>query len=204
MDETKRYKEAQAAHADALAIREQLAADLPDHQDIRNSMITTLVNLASLCVRQRQFEAAKRYLEEAQPHHRAALKANPLNIICRDYYRKNLWALAEAHAGLLDQAKAVATAQEIRDAGWDSPADAYSAGVCLCACIGIVAKHKELDAEQRKQAAQFYSDQAMSVLRQAVERGFRDAKKLEQAKQLAPLRSRMDFQALLAEVAERK
>jgi hypothetical protein len=66
-----------AAYRDALALFKQLAADLPNQPNLRNSLASTFGNLARLCHQRQDFQAAKDYLDEAQPHLQAALKANP-------------------------------------------------------------------------------------------------------------------------------
>ena len=78
--------------------------------------------------------------------------------------------------------------------------DAYIAGCFLSICIPIVAQHEKLDANQRKVAAQFYGDQAMKLLRDAVNKGFKDARHMKKNKDLDPLRQREDFKKLLAEL----
>jgi len=47
---------------------------------------------------------------------------------------------------------------------------------------------------------QFYADQAMAMLRDAVAKGFKDAAHMKKDTDLDPLRQREDFQKLLAEL----
>ena len=197
---TSRLQEAETAYADALAIRKQLAADLPNQPDLRNAVAGSCVNLAILCNQRRDFKTAKTYLEEAQPHHQAALKANSRNPEYRQYYRNNLMVLVDANAGLQDQAAAVQAAEKLRDLAWDPPGNAYDAGCALALCIPVVEKDDPLNAEKRQAAVQFYGDQAMAMLRDAVAKGFKDAEHMKKDKDLDPLREREDFQKLLAEV----
>jgi hypothetical protein len=138
------------------------------------------------------------------PHHQAALQANPRNPTYRQFYRNNLLALVLAQAGLLDQAAAVQTAQTLRDLDWNPPADTYDAACALAMCILVVATHEQLDADKRKAAAQFYGDEAMKLLRDAVAKGFNDAALLKKDPNLAPLRQRQDFQKLLAELESQR
>jgi serine/threonine protein kinase len=84
--------------------------------------------------------------------------------------------------------------------GWDPPADAYDAAAFLCMCIPIVARHTHLDEDKKKEAQTLYADEAMKLLRHAVETGFHDAAKLKGDGTFAPLRPREDFQKLLAEL----
>ena len=178
----------------------ELAAEFPNQPDLRNDLAATLGNLANLCNLRRNFATAKECLEKARPHHLAALKANPRHPTYRQFYRNNLLALVQAHAGLLDPAAAVQTAQTARDLGWDGAADAYDAACALALCIPIVEKHEQLDADKRKAVVQFYGDAAMKLLREAVAKGFKDAAHMKQDSDLAPLRQRPDFQKLLKDL----
>ena len=67
-------------------------------------------------------------------------------------------------------------------------------------CIGIAQRHAWLDAAQRKAAVQFYSEQAMALLRDAVAKGWKDASQMKIDSDLDPLRQREDFQQLLKEL----
>ena len=158
------------------------------------------MNLAILHQQQGNWAAAKRLLLEGRPHHLAALKANPRHPTYRQFYRNHLNVLTEVHAGLLEQEDAVRTAETCRDLGWNAPADAYDAACFLSQCIPIVAKHDKLDDKQRKEAAQFYGDAAMKLLRDAVSKGYKDVAHMKKDTDLDPLRQRDDFQKLIAEL----
>src|SRR5262249_27744089 len=144
--------------------------------------------------------AAKRLLLEGQPHHLAALKANSRHPSYRQFYRKHLAMLTAAHAGLLEQEDAVRAAETRRDLGWDAPADAYDAACFLSLCVPIVARHDKLDATQREEAAKFYGDAAMKLLRNAVSKGYKDVAHTKKNTHLDPLRQRGDFRKLVVEL----
>ena len=86
------------------------------------------------------------------------------------------------------------------DEGDDKPADAYDAACSLSVCIPLVAKHEMLDDGRRKDAAQFYGDRAMQLLREAATTGFKDVPHMKKDTDLDPLRQRKDFQKHLAEL----
>jgi tetratricopeptide (TPR) repeat protein/tRNA A-37 threonylcarbamoyl transferase component Bud32 len=195
-----RVQEAEEEFDQALTILKQLAADFPNQPDLRGELAGTYVNLATLHQTQGNGAAAKRLLLEGRPHHLVALEANPRHPAYRQFYRKHLAVLIAAHAGLLEQDDAVRTAETCRDLGWNAPADAYDAACFLSLCVPIVAKHDKLDAAQRKEAAQFYGDAAMKLLRDAVSKGYKDAAHIKQDADLGPLRQREDFQKLVAEL----
>ena len=70
----------------------------------------------------------------------------------------------------------------------------------LSQCVPIVAKPDKLDDKQRKEAAQFYGDAAMKLLREAVSKGYKDVRLMKTDTDLNPLRQREDFQKLVAEL----
>ena len=95
-------------------------------------------------------------------------------------------------------------AEKLRDLGWDPPGELYNAACCMSLCIPIVEKDDQLDASKRQAAVQFYGDQAMKMLRDAVAKGFKDADHMKKDPFLAPLRQRDDFKKLLAELEGKK
>ena len=64
-------------------------------------------------------------------------------------------------------------------------------------------KDDQLDAAKRQAAVQFYGDQAMAMLRDAVAKGYKDAAHMKKDTDLDPLRQREDFKKLLSELAEK-
>jgi serine/threonine protein kinase len=199
---TRRPAEAEAAYRDALAIQRKLVAEFSNQPDRRNELARTLGNMALLADERRDFAAARAYLTEAQPHHLAALQANARNPTYLQLYRDNLGRLVIANAGLLDRAGAVEVAVKMRDLGWDPPVNAYDAALALAACIPVVQK---LNPEAQATAAvQFYGDETMKMLKDAVAKGFKDLADMKQNKELDPLRGRDDFKKLLAELEANK
>src|SRR5262249_42607705 len=143
---------------------------------------------------------AKRLLLEGRPHHLAALKANPRHPTYRQFYRNHLYALTRVHAALLEPQDAVRTAETRRDLGWNAPSDAYDAACLLSLCVPIVATHDKLDDSRREEAARFYGDAGMKLLREAVSKGYKDVMRTKKDPLLGPLRQREDFWKLVAEL----
>lgn len=197
---TERPKEAEEAYVAAFVIRKQLAAEFPDQPDLQNELAGTAVSLALICNEREDFRAAKAYLEEARPHHEAALKANPQHQPYRQLYRDSLGALACANAGLLDRESAVQVAETICNLGWDPPGNAYDAARVLARCIPVAAQRDSLNAAEREEAATFFGDAAMRQLRDAVSKGFKDVAYLKEDTDLAPLLQRGDCRELVAEL----
>jgi serine/threonine protein kinase/predicted RNA polymerase sigma factor len=195
-----RLEEAERDYDQALTIQKQLAADFPDQPELHNLLAGTCVNLAFFQQKRGNWAAAKRLLLEGQPHHLAALKANPRHPTYRQFYRAHLAVLTSAHAAQLEQQEAVRTAETCRDLGWNAPADGYTAACGLSVSVPIVAKHDKLNDQQRQAATQFYGDAAMKMLRHAVNKGYKDVMKMKTDHDLDPLRQREDFKKLVAEL----
>ena len=198
LSDTGRPKEAEKDYDRALSILKQLAADFHNQPDLRNDLAVTCVTMAAVQAQKGNFVAAKCLLLEGRPHHLAALKANPRHPSYRQFYRHHLGMLTGVHAGLLEREDAVRAAETRRDMGWNAPADAYDAACFLSQCIPIVARQERLDDKQRNEAAQFYGDAAMRLLRDAVNKGYKDVAHMKKDADLNQLRRRQDFQKLIA------
>ena len=70
----------------------------------------------------------------------------------------------------------------------------------LALCIPIVQKDDQAAAEERDEQAQFYGDEALKMLRDAVAKGYRNAAHMAKNSDLAPLRERDDFKKLLEDL----
>ncbi|HEV3235768.1 MAG TPA: serine/threonine-protein kinase, partial [Gemmataceae bacterium] len=82
-------REAAKSYEAALAIRKKLAADHSEAPDYHNDLAGTLVNLGILKSDEKAWASARDYLDQALPHHRAALKINPRNPEYRQFLRDN-------------------------------------------------------------------------------------------------------------------
>jgi tetratricopeptide (TPR) repeat protein len=197
-----RQEEAEAAYRAALALRAKLAANFPAVPDYANNLAGTLVNLALLARNRKDYVQARRLLEQALPHHRAALRANPRHTDYRRFFRNNTSVLAPILMALGDHTAAAAKAEEL--AGLDiSPAgDTYNAARCLARCVPLAAKDPTLAENNRRKLAESYGRRAVELLRQAVAKGFRNVANMLKDSELDPLRQRADFAALLWDLAD--
>ena len=140
-----RSSEAEAAYRDALALWTQLADAFPAVAQYQNGLAGTLVNLAMVHNQRREFAAALQFLEQARPHHQAALKASPKNSTCRLFYRNNLRTLAQSQRGLADHVRLAAAAEELARFGYDPANDSYLTACFLCHCATLAGKDARLD-----------------------------------------------------------
>jgi tetratricopeptide (TPR) repeat protein len=204
LGDTGRLKEAEAAFAEALALFKRLAAESPEFPDYSNNVAGRLLTLAKAACMRRDFAAARRLVEEALPYQQAAIQANPRDPDYRQYYRNNLGDLAQSCASQGDRPAALAAAAKLHDLGWDPASDAFAAAWTLARCVAAVEKVDKLDEAMRRAEMQFYADQAMAMVRDAVAKGYKNAAYMKTDKGLDPLREREDFKKVVAELEAAK
>jgi len=200
---TGRPKEAETAYRDAIAIRKQLAADFHTMPDYENGLAGSLVNLGRLLHQRKDEQGARRFLEQALPHHQAALRANPRNPAYREFFRNNCWHRAEVLAAQGDHAACAATVEEWVQIRYEPANDAYNAACVLAGCVPLAEKDPKLTESKRKETSQAYAERAMALLRHAVAEGYNDAAHMKVDTDLDPLRGRKDFQALMAKLEKK-
>jgi tetratricopeptide (TPR) repeat protein len=195
---TNRAEKAEEVYREALEIHKRVAADAPDIPNRQNEAAGAMVNLARLLLARKDFDGARRLLEEALPYHHAALKANPRLLVYRNFYRLNRWRMAETLLELMDHAGAAGAASQFLEQGVELPRDAYTAAGLLAGCARLAARDDRLSESKREEHATAYGDRALAALRQAVQKGFKDVARLKEDASLEPLRSREEFQKLVA------
>jgi hypothetical protein len=99
-----------------------------------------------------------------------------------------------------DHVAAAAVAEQLLQIQLDPPVDACEAACILALCASVAEKDGKLTSEQQKQKAELYANQAMELLRAAIQKGFQDLDRLRSARELAALRSRKDFTEFLAQL----
>jgi tetratricopeptide (TPR) repeat protein/tRNA A-37 threonylcarbamoyl transferase component Bud32 len=192
--------EAEAAHQAARKRFQQLAADWPAVPDYQNGLAGTLVNLAIVHRQRKEFPAARRLLDQALPHHRAALEVNPDHPAYREFYRNNRWEQTLTLLQMGDHVAAADTAAELAAVAVEPAEDHYRAARYLARCATLAARDRQLPKPKREEAAGAYADRALATLRQAVRHGFRDVARLKGDTVLDPLRPLPNFASLLADL----
>jgi serine/threonine protein kinase/tetratricopeptide (TPR) repeat protein len=196
---SRRVQDAEGAYHDAIKVYQQLTADFPDVPDYRNELAGTMVNLASL-LRSSKPGMARQLLEEAEPHHRAALRAKPRDPNYRQFFRNNRWWLGQTLVDLGDHAAAADVAAQLTQAAVDQRVDVYNAACIWARCADLAGRDPRLSEAQRQERAKAPGDRAMAALRQVVQNGYEDVAHMKKDSDLDALRPRSDFQRLLAEM----
>src|SRR5947208_4771442 len=181
-----RMREAEDVYRQALAVHQQLVADFPGAPDHQNEVAGAMVNLGRFLLNQKDFDGARRLLEEALPHHQAALKTSPRNPYYLRFYRNNRWRLAETLLELKDHAGAARAVGEFLEAAVEPPRDAYTASGLLAGCVRLAENDDRLPEAERKELAANYGDRAVAALRQAVDKGAQEVEKIKTDQSLDP------------------
>ena len=205
LGDTGRPKEAEAAYAEALALFKRLAAESPEFPDYSN-------NVAGRLFDPREGGSHAPGLRRGPPTAgrgvplppgRAPGQSGAIPTTGR-IIGWSLVELTQSCAGQGDRPAALAAAAKLRDLGWDPATDAFVAAWTLARCVAIVEKDDKLDEAKRRAEMQFYADQAMAMLRDAVAKGYKNAEHMKTDKDLDPLREREDFKKVVAELEAAK
>jgi tetratricopeptide (TPR) repeat protein len=172
--------------------------------DYQSGLGGALNNLALLFRERGELNEARRLLERAIGYEKSALQANPRHPTYRLFLRNHYVALAETFLRLKEHSEAARAAEAMAGTRPENATDAYT-GVCqLARCILLAQQDDKLTDEERVQGGRSYADRAMRLLRVSIEQGFHDAEHVKTNSDLDPLRSREDFQALLAQLEEKR
>jgi serine/threonine protein kinase len=198
-----RPDQARVLYADALKICKPLAADHPDVPRYQYTVGVTLNNLALLENGQKRPAEARRCLEEALPYQQAALRANAKHPFYQEALRDNREALAEAMLMLAEPAAAAALAEEMTRIAYEPAKDWFNAARILARCGPLAAKDTNFADSERSRLSRHYAERAMQFLRQAADKGFDDVDYLKKDEKVDALRTRPDFQKLVAELEKK-
>jgi tetratricopeptide (TPR) repeat protein len=201
LQSTGRLPEAEAAYHEAQHLGEKLVGDSPKTAEYHNDLAGTMFHLALVLRARGELGAAQQLLEQALPHHKAALEVRPRDTAFRQSFRSNRVAAIDT---LLHQGQHVAAAAAIQElpagVGINAAYEAYQAAGLLARCAALAAEDRQLREARRGELAQSYGDRAMTELQRAVRGGLRSPRLFKENKNLDVLRSRKEFQKLPADV----
>jgi serine/threonine-protein kinase len=199
-DSSGRLQEAEKPYRDALVQRKLLAEEFPKVPEYQNDVAGTLGNLARLSRKRKELAQARQVLEEAQPYHQAALKADERHPFFRQFFCNNQSLLGEILADLGEHAAAVESTKPLVRYAYRPGGDIYDAACIVSRCVFLAEKDEALPEARRRELARSYADRAMELLSQAIANGYNDAAHIKDDKDLEALRGRADFQKLLQDL----
>jgi len=202
-----RRGEAEAVFRQALSEFEGLASqyNLPGYR-FRSG--TAAMNLAESLRDQGKLDEARVLAEQAVAHHLAALKLSPGHPVYLGVLRGDYELLVEILIPLGKQAEVAKAADKAIAALADQWQSYHHIARLWARFIPTLQKESKLSDPERKDLARSYADRAVEMLRQAVERGLRqaielgqcDVKMLEDDKDFDTIREREDFKRLVGEL----
>jgi hypothetical protein len=194
-------EKAEAAQLQALRIVESLAREHPDVLVYDHDLGRCYLDLAisadlagrSDTVRLRLDKAIEILEHVVGKGHRSA-RAELFNA---RLLRAGVLAGRGDHLRATDEANALA-----RQEGID-PVNLYNVACVFARSCAAAKKDTKLSAADRDSVKAQYADRAMQFLHQAVAKGYQNAPELKSDPDLAPLRSREEFQKLVQEVEQK-
>jgi serine/threonine protein kinase len=200
--DTGRPQEAEQTLVRAVGLLEKLTADFPAVPGHPRQLADTLSLLADLRLRRlNRVREAREGVERAIGYHLALLKADPQDPALRRSLRQDYSTLAEALLHLGEHREAAAVAVKLPPLFPDAWQERLSAGWFLARCALFAEQDQQLSMAERQAVCQDYADRAVPLLREAVQRGYKDIEYLKKDPGLAAVRQRADFQQLLSEMA---
>ena len=189
--------EAAATYLAAAEIQERLTASYPDRALYFVDAAKTWTNLAALQFKRRNLEDALRSIKTAVNKFHAAWKLERYDERMRPAVYQSYIGLAQIAIAAGDHASLAELGQSHANLVPDRAADLFDAAKLTALAVPLAARDAKLSADLQRETSEIYARQAMELLRRAHAKGMRDAKAVRDEPDLAPLRTRADFEELL-------
>jgi serine/threonine-protein kinase len=188
--------EAERTYHQALEIQDRLVARFPDVPEYECALGRTLHDLSFLLCSRTDFRGARRLLDQAIRHLRAALEANPRNAAYHEYLGDSLGLFAKTLVQLGEHGEAAEAAEQVPGVRPEALEQHLRAAALLTKCVGLASADRHLADAKRRDLEKKYAYRAVKILRSAVQQGLlKDVRGLDQ-EDFDPLRERDDFKAL--------
>jgi len=196
-----RWKESRPLFVESVEIMGRIVAENPAVTEFRRVLATAASELGQFLIDHDEIDAGLNALAKARDQAETVRRTNPYDV-------RNLNALASIHRGIgktrAKQGKTAEALGSLREAivlGERIAAEdnlyTYDLACGLALYGEVVGQDRSAPDKDSHKNSEHYSDKAMEVLRQAVDRGWREAEWTERDPELRSLRPRADFQALL-------
>jgi serine/threonine protein kinase len=189
--------DAEPAFRRAIDLQRQLVQDFPAIPDYASDLGGTLHNLADL-LEERDPAAARPLVEEAVSRQLAAIRSAPQKLGYRHYLGNHYILLSSIEVLSGNHAAAAAVARKLPGVLTTSADFAWYAARRLAQCAQMAENDGQLDSEKRTRLAQTYRNEAIEMIRTAVQRGYRNVAALKSTAELASLQSMPAFQQIVA------
>jgi serine/threonine-protein kinase len=197
-----RNAEALEAEEQALAIHEKLAVNSPANTDYQHMVASHHTAIGWILGDLGRRDEALRSLVLAREAQERLVADYPDNVLFQRELAQTIGFIgnAEHDLGRRDQAfKTLELARELHERLPAEPIMLYNLA-CIDSRLGVLAA-SELKGEAARARGDAYADQAIAALRRAVAAGYHQIKVIRKDPDLAPLKSRDDFQLILLDAA---
>jgi eukaryotic-like serine/threonine-protein kinase len=198
INNTRQLQNADAAHLKALQILEKLAEEHPDvlefNYDVGHCYFELAVDerlLGRSDAALASFDKAIRILEHVVSRGYGRARTDFLNARIG---HASVLTVRGAHAQAIDEVTEVGRQDGL------SAGNLYNIGCVFALSSATAGNDTKLSGADRTRLKSQYADRAMEFLHEAVAKGFQNAAELKSDPDVAPLRSREDFEKLLREV----
>jgi serine/threonine protein kinase len=196
----KKHEEAAVVYGRTIPVLTDFVQQAPARHEQRSLLGKMLHQLALRRKEEGKAPEARKLLEQAVAQQRLALTAAPANPTYRQRLRNHYAVLGSTLVQLRDHAAAAAAAAELPRLMPEDWREYHRAAGLLASCVLLAANDLHLSPEEGACLKEDYADQAMTDLREAVKRGYKDTGDLEKPPFPQALGARPDFRQLLAEV----
>jgi serine/threonine-protein kinase len=177
----------------------KLPAPIAQQPRIQNLWANTFHQLAVVLGDQDHWQECPRLLEQAVAHQRAALSRQPSEPAFREDLQKHHRQLVVTLLHREDHAGAAKVVEEFLRDGANEGKDSYAAAGFLSRCGNLAAKDARLTPDQRDRTTTTYGARSLTLLCAALRTGYAKLDQVRKNPDLAWLRERAEFQALLKE-----
>jgi serine/threonine-protein kinase len=190
--------EATRTYQSALVVQERLCGDYPEVPEYLRALGRTLYSLAKLQLQDATADvaAARSLLTRAVRHHQDALAGDPRDHSSREFLRDDYGVLCLALLRSGAHAEAATAAEELPRIFPEAGTEYLRAAAFLAQCATTASADAALSNVARTEQHASYARRAVALLRQAVDKNLFDDPDSLRIDDLAPLRSREDFEAL--------
>jgi hypothetical protein len=179
-------------------LRAALTRDLPSSPHHFFKLGGALRGLAKLVTLRGDLGEARRLQEQLIASSRALLALAPQNADLLQGFQGIRSELIETLIGLGEHEGAAGSVAELVALSPGSGPESFRAGSFLARCVPLATADARLSDARRADLAKTYADRAIELLRESVKSGAVNVEALRGDRSLDALRSRADFQALLA------
>jgi eukaryotic-like serine/threonine-protein kinase len=198
LEKTSRKPEAEQALRRAADLRSVLTQETPTEAWQFIQLGNLLAELARLAADRGDMAAVRRLEEQALSSKRAGLALAPRNADSVESTSTTHSALIETLIRLREHEDAARAVSELISFSSDSAPQCFRAGSFLARCVPLPAADARLTDARRIELAKTYADRAVELLREAKKMGHQDIEALKSDHNFDSIRSRADFQGLLA------